>query len=170
MYFAKKHLLFRIFKDKTINMDAIDQQILDFLQEDGKITAKEMASKLNLTPTPIYERIKKLEQIGIIKKYVALLDADILNKSLTVFLNICIKEHQKDQRQKFINKVKELDDISEFYHTSGAYDFLAKVKFSNVKEYIDFLVNDIASIENIGDIDSQIVLEEIKSTTSIRLL
>jgi len=150
-------------------MDAIDQQILDFLQEDGKITAKEMASKLNLTPTPIYERIKKLEQIGIIKKYVALLNADLLNQSLTVFLNICIKEHQKDQRQKFINKIKELEVISEFYHTSGAYDFLAKVRFANVKEYRDFLVNDIASIENIGDIDSQIVLEEIKSSTQIKL-
>jgi DNA-binding Lrp family transcriptional regulator len=150
-------------------MDAIDQQILDFLQEDGKITAKEMASKLNLTSTPIYERIKKLEQMGIIKKYAALLDADLLNQGLTVFLNICIKEHQKEPRQKFINKVKELEVISEFYHTSGTYDFLAKVRFGNVKEYRDFLVDDIASIENIGDIDSQIVLEEIKSSTKIKL-
>ena len=151
-------------------MDAIDRQILEFIQEDGKITAKEMAANLNLTPTPIYERIKKLEQIGIIKKYVALLDADLLNQSLTVFMNICIKEHQKEHRQKFIDRVKTLKDVTEFYHTSGTYDFLAKVRFSNVKEYRDFLVDKIASIENIGDIDSQIVLEEIKSTTTVRLL
>ena len=151
-------------------MDAIDRQILDFLQKDGKITAKEMATNLNLTPTPIYERIKKLEQIGIIKKYVALLDADLLNQGLTVFMNICIKEHQKEHRNKFISQVEILKDVTEFYHTSGSYDFLAKVRFSNVKEYRNFLVDKIASIENIGDIDSQIVLEEIKSTTSIGLL
>jgi len=150
-------------------MDIIDQKILDFLQEDGKITAKEMATNLNLTSTPIYERIKKLEQMGVIKKYVALLDADLLNQSLTVFMNICIKEHQKEHRQKFINKIKTLKDVTEFYHTSGTYDFLAKVRFSNVKNYRDFLVNEIASIENIGDIDSQIVLEEIKSSTSINI-
>ena len=83
-------------------MDSIDRQILEFLQADGKITAKEMASKLNLTSTPIYERIKKLEQVGIIKKYVPLLNADLLDKTLTVFMNICIKEHQQSQREKFI--------------------------------------------------------------------
>jgi len=150
-------------------MDKIDRQILEFLQEDGKITAKEMADNLNITSTPIYERIKKLEQIGVIKKYVALLDADKLNQSLTVFMNICIKEHQKEHRQKFINKIATLKDVSEFYHTSGTYDFLAKVRFANVKNYRDFLVNEIASIENIGDIDSQIVLEEIKNSTTIRV-
>ena len=89
-----------------MKIDEIDKRILDFLQKDAKLTAKEMAAKLSLTPTPIYERIKKLERLGIIKSYVALLDEEKVNRSLTVFLNITIKEHHNDYRQKFI------DDIS----------------------------------------------------------
>lgn len=150
-------------------MDQIDIKILDFLQEDAMLTAKEMASKLSLTSTPIYERIKKLENKGIIKGYVALLDAEKVNRSLTVFLNITIKEHGKEKREEFINEINKLEDVVDLYHTSGTYDFLAKVRFSTVKEYKDFLVNDIAGIKNIGDIESQIVLDEIKTSTKIKL-
>lgn len=150
-------------------MDAVDLKILDFLQNDATLTAKELSNKLSLTATPIYERIKKLEKRGVIKRYVALLEPDLLNKSLVVFMNITIKEHDQESRNRFINSVKKLKYVSEFYHTSGTYDFLLKVRFSNIREYKDFLVNDIASIVNVGDIDSQIVLEEIKSVTNIIL-
>lgn len=150
-------------------MDEFDKKILDFLQKDAKITAKELSNKISLSQTPIYERVKKLEKLGIIKSYVALLDADVINKSLIVFMNITIKEHGGNNRKKIINKIIGLKDVLELYHTSGSYDFLAKVRFSNIKEYRDFLVNHIAAIENISDIDSQIVLEEIKYSTCINL-
>ena len=150
-------------------MDEYDMKILDFLQIDAKLTAKELASKLSLSQTPIYERIKKLEKSGAIKGYVAILNANVVNKNLIVFMNITIKEHGNVKRNKFIKDISKLKDVSEFYHTSGAYDFLAKVRFSNVREYRDFLVNNIAQQENISDIDSQIVLEEIKASTYICL-
>lgn len=151
-------------------MDNVDRKILGFLQKDAKLTAKEMADKLSLTPTPIYERIKKLEKAGIIKAYVALLNAEKVDRGLTVFLNITIKEHHIDFREKFIQEINNLEDIVELYHTSGSYDFLAKVRFSNINEYKNFLVNDLTAIKNIGDIDSQIVLDEIKLTTVINLV
>jgi|TARA_B110000259_G_scaffold38665_1_gene44100 Lrp/AsnC family leucine-responsive transcriptional regulator len=150
-------------------MDEYDMKILDFLQIDAKLTAKELASKLSLSQTPIYERIKKLEKSGAIKGYVAILNANVVNKNLIVFMNITIKEHGNVKRNKFIKDISKLKDVSELYHTSGAYDFLAKVRFSNVREYRDFLVNHIAQQENISDIDSQIVLEEIKASTYICL-
>ncbi|MBT3684247.1 MAG: Lrp/AsnC family transcriptional regulator [Cryomorphaceae bacterium] len=150
-------------------MDEYDMKILDFLQIDAKLTAKELASKLSLSQTPIYERIKKLEKSGAIKGYVAILNANVVNKNLIVFMNITIKEHGNIKRNKFIEDISKLKDVSEFYHTSGSYDFLAKVRFSNVREYRDFLVNHIAQQENISDIDSQIVLEEIKASTYICL-
>jgi len=150
-------------------MDEYDMKILDFLQIDAKLTAKELASKLSLSQTPIYERIKKLEKSGAIKGYVAILNANVVNKNLIVFMNITIKEHGNIMRNKFIEDISKLKDVSEFYHTSGAYDFLAKVRFSNVREYRGFLVNHIAQQENISDIDSQIVLEEIKASTYICL-
>jgi len=150
-------------------MDSIDIKILDFLQTDATLTAKELASKLSLSPTPVYDRIRKLEKKGIIKQYVALLDAELLEKSLIVFLNLTIKEHNMEARNKLLKKLTDLKDVTELYHTSGTYDFLAKVRFSNIKEYKDFLINHIASIENISDIESQIVLEEIKHSTKVNL-
>ena len=150
-------------------MDEFDKKILDFLQKNAKLTAKELSKSLSLSQTPIYERIKKLEKLGVIKDYVAILNADIINKGLIVFMNITIKEHGHASRKKFIDDISRLKDVSELYHTSGSYDFLAKVRFSSVKEYRDFLVNYIAIVENISDIDSQIVLEEIKASTYINL-
>ena len=119
-------------------MNSIDLRILDMLQTNSGRTAKEMATELSLTTTPVYERIKKLEKAGYIKQYVALLNTDLLNKNIIVFMN-----------------------------TSGNFDFLAKVRFSTIKDYRDFLVNEITSIRNINSIDSQIVLEEIKYSTKV---
>ncbi len=148
-------------------MDIIDQRILEILQTDSMKTAKEMASELSLTTTPIYERIKKLEAAGFVKQYVALLDADLLGKNIIVFMNITIKDHHLEDRKKFVDQMESLPAVVEFYHTSGNFDFLVKVRFASIKEYRDFLVNEVASIHNIGDIDSQIVLEEIKYSTKI---
>ena len=150
-------------------MNPIDLKILDMLQTNSSRTAKEMAMELSLTPTPVYERIKKLEKAGYIKQYVALLNTDLLNKNIIVFMNITIKDHQKEARDKFVESMEALEEVAEFYHTSGSFDFLAKVRFGNIKDYRDFLVNEVAAIRNINDIDSQIVLEEIKHSTKVAL-
>ncbi|OFY99984.1 MAG: hypothetical protein A3K10_08625 [Bacteroidetes bacterium RIFCSPLOWO2_12_FULL_31_6] len=150
-------------------MDDFDKKILDFLQKNAKLTAKEMSSKLALSQTPIYERIKKLEKMGVIKDYVALLDGEVINKGFIVFMNITIKEQNHTSRKKIIDSLSKIKEISELYNTSGSYDFLAKVRFANVKEYREFLVNQITVLDNISDIDSQIVLEEIKYSTCIQL-
>jgi Lrp/AsnC family leucine-responsive transcriptional regulator len=148
-------------------MDAIDIKILGFLQENAKLTAKELADKLSLTPTPIYERIKKLERSGIIKKYVAIVDAEKVGKSISVFLNIVIKDHYKEKRAKLVEELKNLPSITELYFTSGSYDILAKVRFASISEYKSFLLDELSAFQNIADIDSQIVLEEVKYSTKI---
>lgn len=150
-------------------MNETDKKILEILQENALMTAKELGEKLSITTSPIYGRIKKLQNSGIIKQYVALLDADLLGKSITVFMNITIKDHHSDNRDKFVRQMEKLEPVTEFYHTSGSFDFLAKVRFSDIKTFRDFLVNDVASIPNISDIESQIVLEEIKYSTKIIL-
>jgi DNA-binding Lrp family transcriptional regulator len=150
-----------------MKLDEVDVKILEKLQENAMITAKELASELSLTTTPIYERIKKLQNSGIIKQYVALLDADIVGKSITVFINITIKDHHSEKRDEFVKQMEKLKSVVEFYHTSGSFDFLAKVRFANIHEFRDFLVSELSSIHNISDIESQIVLEEIKYSTKI---
>ncbi|MBL7899884.1 MAG: Lrp/AsnC family transcriptional regulator [Crocinitomicaceae bacterium] len=150
-------------------MDQIDIKILELLQQDAKITAKDLSSRLSLSATPIYERIRKLEKQGIIKRYVAILDPEMLDRGLVVFLNLTIKEHNLEARSHLLKQLTDLDEITELYHTSGTYDFVAKVRFANIKEYKEFLVNKVASIENIADIESHIVLDEIKHSTQINL-
>jgi Lrp/AsnC family leucine-responsive transcriptional regulator len=152
-----------------MNLDKIDIQILEKLQDDAMITAKELAFDMSLTATPIYERIKKLKRSGIIKNYVALIDANLLGKNIVVFINITIKNHQSENRAKFVNQMESLDSIVELYHTSGSFDFLAKVRFSTIEHFRNFLVNELSSIHNINDIESQIVLEEIKYSTKVNL-
>lgn len=98
--------------------------------------------------------VLKLEKAGYIKQYVALLNTDLLNKNIIVFMNITIKDHHKEARDKFVQRMEALDEVAEFYHTSGKFDFLAKVRFTNIKECRDFLVNQITAIRNINSIDS----------------
>jgi DNA-binding Lrp family transcriptional regulator len=152
-----------------MKLDQIDTQILEKLQENAMITAKELASEMSLTTTPIYERIKKLQNSGIIKKYVALLDAELLGKTITVFINITIKDHHSSKRDEFVEQMKKIPTVMEFYHTSGSFDFLVKVCFSNIHEFRYFLVNELSIVQNISDIESQIVLQEVKYSTSILL-
>ena len=152
-----------------MKIDEVDLKILDFLQKDANLTAKELSAKLSLSSTPIYERIKKLEKSGVIQKYVAILDPEKLNQHLMVFINITIKEHNQVRRTAFLDKLLSLEDVVELYHTSGSHDFMAKVRFENIKQYRDFLVNKVAPIQNIADIASQIVLDEIKNTTEVLL-
>ena len=105
-------------------MDRTDKKILNILQENALMTAKELAEKLSISSSPIYGRIRKLQDSGIIKQYVALLDADLLNKNIIVFMNITIKDHHSDKRNEFVAQMEKLEPVMEFYHTSGSFDFL----------------------------------------------
>ncbi len=150
-------------------VDETDLKILKLLQSDAKLTAKNLGDRIALSQTPVYERIKKLERNGVIKKYVAILEPEKLNKSLVVFMNITILEHKVGSREDVINHLSQLDEITELFHTSGQFDFMAKVRVSKVSDYRDFLVDRMANIENIKNIESHIVLEEIKYSTSLNI-
>ncbi len=151
------------------SLDEIDVKILKLLQSDAKLTAKNIGDRIGLSQTPVYERVKKLERNGIIKRYVALVEPELLDKSLVVLMNITIQEHKIGSRESFVKSITELPQVVELYHTSGRFDFIAKVRVSKVSEYRDFLLDKITPIENVKDIDSHIVLEELKYTTSIDL-
>jgi len=153
-------------------MDKLDQtdiSLLKYLQEDSTLTTKELALKLHLTPTPVHERIKRLEKEGYVKKYVALLDNQKLNKGLVVFCNVTLRQHQKDIGKKFVKDIISLKEVTECYNVSGDYDFMLKVMVKDMPEYQNFIMNKLASIENIGSTHSMFVMGEIKNTTSLPL-
>ena len=150
-------------------MDSADKKILKYLQQNSNFSIKEIANNVGLTITPVYERIRKLEKEGVIKNYSAILDPIKLGVKITIIVNITIKEHNHVKRNEFVKSILSFDEICELYHTSGAYDFMAKIRMSSVEEYKNFLIKQLSSIPNINDIESQIVLEEMKFTTEIIL-
>ncbi len=151
------------------NLDGIDLKLLEILQEDGKITTKEIAKRVHLSPTPVYERIKRMEKEGIIKKYAAIVDADKLGKSLTVFCNITLKEHTKEIGHQFVKEITSLKEVAECYNISGDYDFLLKIIVEDMKHYQKFVIDDLGSIKNIGSAHSTFVMGIIKNTYAIPL-
>ena len=148
-------------------LDEVDLKILNLLQNDAKLTAKTLSDRIALSQTPVYERIKKLEKSGVIKKYVALLEPELLGKNLVIFMNIATADHTEATRRELVEELNEYPEVSELYFTSGQFDFVAKVRVSSVADYRDFLVNKITNNPNIKSIVSQVVLEEMKYSTSI---
>ena len=126
-----------------------------------------MANKVNLSTTPVFERIKRLEKNGYIKKYVAVLDAEKLDKGLTVFCNITLKQHTREIGNKFVKDIVAIKEVTECYNVSGDYDFLLKVMVKDMKHYQDFVLNHLGSIKNIGSAHSTFVMGDIKNTYSV---
>lgn len=149
------------------SLDATDIKILKQLQINALITTKELASNLHLTPTPVYERIKRMEREGYIKKYIAILDNQKMKRGLTVFCNISLKQHTKDIGKKFVKDIIALPEVVECYNISGEYDFMLKILVEDMPKYQDFVMNSLGSIEGIGSAHSIFVIGEIKHSTAI---
>ncbi|MFK7949770.1 MAG: Lrp/AsnC family transcriptional regulator [Saprospiraceae bacterium] len=150
-------------------LDKTDVQILGFLQNDSKLTNKEIAAQLNLTTTPVYERIKKMEREGVIDKYVALINPLKVGLQLTAFCNISLKEHSKSFIEKFEHEISQLSEVNECYHIAGMYDYLLRVVVADMSAYQNFIINKLATLENIGQVQSSFVMTKIKASTAIDL-
>ncbi len=150
-------------------MDAIDKRILMVLQEDAKANIKIIAEKSGLSVSPTFARIKKLEQLGYIKKYVALLDEVKIGKSIQVFCQVTLSIHSKEVIDNFKKKIAKLSDVMGCYHVSGNYDFLLKIAVKDMNEYQQFAVEKLSVIEGISNVQSTFVLEEIKNEVAHKL-
>lgn len=152
-----------------MQLDQVDINILSYIQKDSTLTNKEIADKVNLTPTPVHERIKRLEKTGFIKKYVALLDNKKLQKTLIAFCSVSLKEHAKPIIKGFEEEVLSFPMVTECYNTTGNYDYLLKIVVKDMEEYQDFIVNELASLPNIGNTYTTFILSEVKVSTEVPL-
>ena len=150
-----------------ITLDQIDQRILEMLQEDAKINIKEIAAQLNMTKTPIYERIKRLEKEGVIQKYVTILDRKKLTSSIIVFLEGSLNVEKFEQTNEFFEAVEATPEIVECYLMGGQNDFMLKVIAPDLDRYHDFYATKIASLPRVAQIKGSFVIKEIKHTTSL---
>lgn len=151
------------------NIDAIDQEILGYLQQDAKINIKELADKLKMTKTPVYERIKRLEKDGYISGYVALLDKKKLKLPLIVFCEVSLVSQQSEVIDTFSNAIKDIPEIVECYLLGGVFDYLIKVVVADLDSYYTFASRYLASLPNVSKIQSLFVLNEIKYSTALPL-
>jgi DNA-binding Lrp family transcriptional regulator len=151
-------------------LDKIDKDILNILQQDSTIAVKDIADKVGLSTTPTYERIKHLEQKGIITKYVALVDRQKIGLNLLVYCNIVLKEQSKKALLDFEKAISKVPEIIELISISGTYDYMLKIAATDVNAYNDFVMNVIANIPNIGQYHSSIVLNEVKKQTAYKVV
>jgi Lrp/AsnC family leucine-responsive transcriptional regulator len=150
-------------------LDHIDINILQLLQHDARITTKEIADKLGKSVTPVYERIKKLEETGTIQRYVALLNKDLIGKNLIAFTTVQLKEHSQAALRGFEKEGIKFHEVMECYHLTGQFDFLLKIAIRDMNEYNAFLMNKLATLPNIGVVQTFFVLSESKVETAYSL-
>lgn len=152
-----------------LELDNIDLQLLRILANDSSHTTKELAAQVNLSPSPVFERVKKLEENGYIKKYVAILNTEKFDQGFIVFCNIRLKQHDKTIGNRFVEDILKIDEVVECFNVSGDYDFLLKVYAKDMKHYQDFVFNKLGAVESIGSTHSTFVMAEIKNTYNINV-
>ena len=148
-------------------LDEIDIKLLKLLQQNSRLTIKELAARVHLSPSPTFERQKRLEREGYIKRYSAVVAHHKLGNDVTVLCNIRLKQHTHDLIQQFMDIVQTIDQVTECYNTTGDYDFLIKVYARDMKAYQDFMLNTLGNIDCIGSLHSIIVIGEIKDSHCI---
>lgn len=150
-------------------VDELDEAILNILQQEGRISNVELASRVNLSPPAVHARLKRLEQQGLIRQYVALLDRERIGYDMLCFINISLQLHQRENVENFKKMVLQMPQILECHHLTGEYDYLLKVVVRHRKDLEQFVVNELTPIPGIARIHTSLVLSEIKSTTALPL-
>jgi len=150
-------------------LDEIDIQLLKTLQKNAKLTTKELAEAVHLTPTPVFERQKRLERQGYIKRYVAVLNPELMGQGLLVFCKVKLKQINHELAEAFARRIQRTPEVTECYNTSGSFDYLLKVRTADMKHYQEFILNKLGNIENLASIESIFVMDEVKQSYGINL-
>ena len=150
-------------------LDETDWQILRTLQRNAKLTTKELADAVHLTPTPVFERQKRLERQGYIRKYVAVLNAEKCGQGLLVFCKVKLKQINREIAEAFVRRIQRLPEVTVCYNTSGEYDYLLKIRAHDMKQYQEFVLNKLGDIDNVGSIESTFVMDEVKQTYGLNI-
>lgn len=150
-------------------LDSIDIKLLKLLQENSRLTTKELAAEVGLSISPVYERVKRLENEGYIDRYVALLDPEKVNLGLIAYVTVKLSKQSTQGMNEFVETVQRISEVTECYSVAGRYDFLMKVYAPNMYYYRTIVLDVLGNIDSIGAIESTFVMAEVKQTTSLPL-
>lgn len=148
-------------------LDELDKSILKVLQVNGRISNKDLAQRINLSPPATHARIKRLEQQGYIDSYAALLNRESIGYDMLCFVNIRLQMHQKEDIRRFLDIVSKMPEVLECYHLTGEFDYLLKVVIHNRKDLERFIGHQLTPIPGVAQIYTSLVLTEVKSTTAL---
>lgn len=150
-----------------MKLDETDKKLINLLQIDSKMTTKSIANKLNLSVTAIYERIKKLEKNKVIKKYIAIIDSEKIDRSFMVFCQVKLIQHHHSFIEKFEKEVLQFNEVIECYNISGDYDYLLKIIVQNMKSYRKFINFKLTTLAHISSTHSTFIIDEVRNNTAI---
>ncbi len=153
----------------SLKLDRIDQTILTILQENGRITNAELASRVGISPPATLERVRRLERNGVIRRYVALLDPRKLGHDVMALVAVTLAVHQLSSVDPFMQRIRELPEVLECYHITGEEDFLLKVYAPDIETYEAFVLNKLSRIPGINKIKTSFVLSTVKYQTAFQL-
>ena len=145
-------------------LDETDILILRELQDDGHLTIKELSQRVHLSVSPVYERVRRLEREGFIKRYVAVLDPEKLDCGFLAFCYLKMKQHSHENAVQIMERVQNIPEIAECYNISGDFDFLLKIYVRNMKQYQEFVMRILGDTPAIGSLNSSFVLGEVKNS------
>lgn len=144
-----------------------DKKLLVLLQNDAKKTTKELASELDLSVTAVFERIKKLEKQQIIKRYVALLNPEKIQKNFIVLCHVKLVQHKKEYISQFEKEITQFPEVLECFHVSGDSDYILKICVKDIQEYREFMVSKLTNLQHIASTQSSFMIKEVKNSTVI---
>lgn len=154
---------------QVLGLDELDIAILRELQDDGRISNVELARRINLSPPATHARIKRLEEQGLIRQYVALLDPVRVGYDMMCFVSISLQLHQSEELEAMRRRISQMPEVLECFHVTGEFDYLLKIVVRNRQELQHFVVERITPMPGVARIYTSLVLAEVKSTTALPL-
>lgn len=152
-----------------IELDEIDRELLKYLQQDARVTQAELARRVNLSPPGLQKRIRKLEESGVISRYVTLLDWEAVGYDMLCFVQVTLQRHEPTAVSNFKTAVRHMSEVLECHHITGEYDYLLKIVVHNRKHLEQFILETLTPVPGMDKVRTSLVLSEIKQTTAVPL-
>lgn len=150
-------------------LDEIDREILSILQTNGRISNVDLAQRISLSPPATLTRVRRLENLGLIDDYVALVNREKVGYDMICFVNVTLSVHQIEQVESFRQAIQTMPRVLECHHVTGEYDYLLKIVVKNRSDLEQFVMAELTPIQGIARIHTSLVLNEIKRTTVIEI-
>ncbi len=150
-----------------LKLDAIDRKILEILQANSNITNAQLSKEIGLSPAPTLERVNKLEAHKVIKSYHAVINPQSVGLGVSTFVMVTLKGHNKENIERFVREIKDIEEVIECHHITGAGDFILKIVCSDISAYQQLMLEKVSNIDVVDSLQSLVILSTFKDSKSL---